>query len=145
MDENMKKEKRITSGIRITAIFAATMIIALAAFSAGRAYGAQDGEAGSAGDPLITKSYLDLRLSELSQSGGFKYSSLDKGYVASFGAGSRFVLYSGTATAKGNLVDLTDGKMLKNGADIEKFHEYLTTSDNSGATMKSSGLLFYSE
>ncbi len=142
--DDMKKEKKITTGIKAATLTGLILILTAAAFSAGRVYGAQSGEAGSMQDPLITKSYLDLRLEDYSASGKFSYSSLDQGEIASFNAGSRFVIYSGTAVAKGNLVDLTDGKMLKNGADVEKFHEYLTTSDNSGITMKSSGLVFYS-
>ena len=131
--------------IKITACVALVLILCALSFGAGRVFAASSGEAGSVTDPLITQSYLELRLNNLENSSGFSTVSAEKGKNVLLSSGDRFVLYSGSAVAKGSLIDLTEGSMLKSGGDIAKFHEYLVTRDENGISMTSAGLVFCSE
>ncbi len=133
-------EKRITSRIKVACFIALTIVLTAVAFGVGTRVGAANGEAGSMTDPLITDSYLEKRLSELG--GSYSCNGAAKGDSLTFPAGGKFVLYSGNATAKGSLVDLTDGNLLKSGGTVQPYHEYLVPSDNSGLKMGSDGLVF---
>ena len=137
--------KNMDTKIKITAGIAITLILCALSFGAGRAFAAPSGEAGSVTDPLITQSYLELRLQNLESNAHFATVSAENGKNVLLSSGDRFVLYSGSAVAKGSVIDLTDGVMLKSGGDIVKFHEYLVTGDDNGLSMTSAGLVFRSE
>lgn len=136
-----KRDRTIGNHIKITSFVALGIIVTAISFGVGTRVGAASGDPGSMTDPLITESFLEQRLSGIS-GGAYSCISVDKGKNHTLSAGDRFVLYSGEATAKGSLIDLTEGTMLKSGGMIQRYHEYLVPSDDSGIKMSSSGLVF---
>lgn len=104
-------------------------------YKAGRADGAGGGVPGSAGDPLITRSYLEERLS---QAGGtsprFFKVVLSRGEELSLDSGSELMLYSGSAAVTGaaGLVSLTTGELFKRGNSVVRYHLYLAPEDGCG-------------
>lgn len=91
---------------------------------------AQAAEPGSKDDPIITRSYLETLYS-------WQITNLPEGQSLSLDMGVTFVLRSGKATVVGvgseGLVDLTDGKELKDGERIAANHLILSpASDRRG-------------
>lgn len=120
-------------------------------FRAGVAVGAQNGVPGSANDPLITKSYLDARLSEISKSGsgtansGMTKVSLSKGDIIRGEEGTMFVLISGSAFSGGSgIVNITGGESLKDGMTISKYNTYLSTDSTGEVRADSNAVVFVS-
>lgn len=118
-----------------------------ATFQVGVAIGAQNGVPGSVNDPLITKSYLDARLADVSgtntASSGMTKVSLTKGNTITGGEGTMFVLISGSAMAGGNgIVNITGGEILKDGMTISKYNTYLST-ETTGAIRADSNAVIY--
>ncbi|MCR5792387.1 MAG: hypothetical protein K6G65_04390 [Lachnospiraceae bacterium] len=120
------------------------MLLALAcvggAFKLGMMAGTSRGEAasvtaGSSGDPLVTKSYLDSRLSGTAglEGNGMKKVTLSKGQVLTGRAGTKIVLYSGSAEISGStgLVNLSTGEMFKKSTTAVKYNMFLSP-DKSG-------------
>lgn len=140
----MIEEKRANRRIKISCFVALGIIATAISFGVGTKVGAATGEPGSMTDPLITESYLEQRLSQFT-GGSYSLVSLEKGGSHTLPAGERIVLYSGEATAKGNLIDLTDGAILKSGNSVQRYHEYLISSDDGGIKMSTAGLLFSSK
>lgn len=109
-------------------------------------------EAGSAGDPLVTLSYLNETylpkiLAQVQQrasgSGGgtasaFSVVELTKGQALTAGVGCEVMLRGGSAAcvAAGSpgLIDQTTGATLENGKALEKNHLYMATIDGRGVT-----------
>lgn len=117
--------------------------------------------AGSASDPLISKSYVDstypgLVLTaplntisdamtvlqyKLSQAGktkasGVSYSTAMPGGTVSLTAGSGFLLVSGSArlsTLSGTFIDLSDGTTLSQGQSLASGHRYLAAESTSAS------------
>ena len=109
-------------------------------FGSGVKVGAATNEPGSAGDPLITLSYLEERLE---QSGsGYKCITLKKGEMLSLVQGSQVILYTGTATVSENLIDITAGNLVTGGVKAEKYHSYLAPADGSGFTAQTTCVIF---
>lgn len=138
------RETRVSNRIKFTCFIALTIVFSAIAFGVGTRVGAANGEPGSMSDPLITESYLDLKLKEAG-SGEYFFTNVESGKDFLLSAGGRLVLYSGEASAKGSLIDITDGVLLKSGGTIVKYHEYLVPVDDSGIKMNSSGFLFSSK
>jgi hypothetical protein len=121
-------------------IFAFAVILALVAslcYRAGRADGASGGGVpGSAGDPLITRSYLEERLSQIQkgEAASFQKVTLIKGEELALYAGSEMMLYSGNAAVRGadGLVNLTTGELFKKGNSTVRYHLYFAPVDGSG-------------
>lgn len=121
-------------------IFAFAVILALVAslcYRAGRADGASGGGVpGSAGDPLITRSYLEERLSQVQkgEAASFQKVTLTKGEELLLYAGSEMMLYSGSAAVRGadGLVNLTTGELFKKGNSTVRYHLYFAPADGSG-------------
>ena len=118
------------------------ILIGTLLFCSGMQVGAATNEPGSAGDPLITVSYLEQRLE---QSGnGYECITLKKGELLSVAQGSQIILYTGTAVVSENLIDTTAGSFVAGGAVAEKYHAYLAPADGSGFTAQSTCVIFLS-
>ncbi len=105
-------------------------------YRAGRAEGAGGGVPGSAGDPLVTRSYLEERLSETGGGSASRFSKvvLSRGEGLSLYSGSELILYSGSAAVTGaaGLVSLTTGELFKRGTSVVRYHLYLAPEDGCG-------------
>lgn len=106
--------------------------------------------AGSTTDPLITLSYLEMRLSEFStqeNSGNgsalFEILNVHEGDVISLGASSEIILRAGIAKAfvseKGGLADITIGRDIGMNENIPKNHLLICPLDDGR------GFIFQSE
>lgn len=121
-------------------IFAFAIVLAFVAslcYRAGRADGASGGGVpGSAGDPLITRSYLEERLSQIQkgEAASFQKVTLTKGEELLLYAGSEMMLYGGSAAVRGadGLVNLTTGELFKKGNSTVRYHLYFAPADGSG-------------
>lgn len=133
----MEKKKKNRFWIAGTAVVLGTVL-----FCSGMQVGAATNEPGSAGDPLITRSYLEAELA--GTSGSYQCITLKKGEALSLNQGAEVVLYTGTATIKGNLIDTTAGSLAGNGTAVEKYHAYLVPADGSGFTAGSTCVIFLS-
>lgn len=111
-------------------------------FCSGMQVGAATNEPGSAGDPLITMSYLEQRLEETGS--GYECITLKKGELLSVAQGSQIILYTGTAVVLENLIDITVGNVANDGAKAEKYHAYLAPADGSGFTAQATCVIFLS-
>lgn len=103
--------------------------------------------AGSADDPLVTKSYLESVISDLKRSGtgssaGGGYvvlENLSKGTLVVGGSSTEMILRTGTAvayiptSASGGLSDLTAGSNVNNGKSISQNHLMLFPRDDGRA------------
>lgn len=109
-------------------------------FRAGMIAGASSGTPGSSGDPLITKSYLDQRLSKFS-GGSDTYSkvTVKKGKSLYAKEGTEFMIYSGSATVVGakGIVNVTSGELFKKGNTAVMYSLYISPANTSG--IKTSG------
>lgn len=119
------------------AVLAGTLL-----FCSGMQVGAATNEPGSAGDPLITMSYLEQRLEETGS--GYECITLKKGELLSVAQGSQIILYTGTAVVLENLIDITVGNVANDGAKAEKYHAYLAPADGSGFTAQATCVIFLS-
>jgi len=129
-----KKNKFILTGV---AVLVGTLL-----FCSGMQVGAATNEPGSAGDPLITLSYLEQRLEQSSSS--YECITLKKGEHLSLAQGSRIILYTGTAAVLENLIDTTAGTLVAGGKKAEKYHSYLAPADGSGFTAETTCVIFLS-
>lgn len=131
-------------GTMLVLILAFT-IVGLLCYRAGRVDGAANGVPGSVSDPLITKSYLDERLSELDGTGGgFVRVTLARGETLTLYSGSELMLYSGSAAVSGaeGLVSLTTGELFKKGNSVLRYNLYLAPSDGSGISADASATVY---
>ena len=138
--------------IKISRGFLACIAVILAltgAFFLGRHVGASNGTPGSVSDPLVTKSYLDSRLSETGSgsgavSAGFKKASVKKGATLSCNYGAVIVLYKGSASVSnaGSLINLTGGTVFNKGDTIAKYESYLIPESGCGVTADSDSIIF---
>lgn len=130
----MKKNKFLLIG--------AAVLTGILLFCSGMQVGAATNEPGSAGDPLITLSYLEQRLDQ--SSNGYQCITLKKGESLSVCQGSRLILYTGTASVLENLIDTTVGSLVSEGTKAEKYHSYLAPADGSGFTAGTTCVIFLS-
>lgn len=118
-------------------------------FAVGMIVGAQTtDEAGSVNDPLVTKSYLDMRLQDVDGNGNassYKKVNLSKGKVLVGQEGTEIMLFQGNATAystaKG-IVNITVGELAENGTTLGKYCVYLTPDADSGIKAESDLVIF---
>lgn len=111
-------------------------------FCSGMSVGAATNEPGSASDPLITRSYLEAQLKGVGN--GFDCITLTKGESMEFTQGTQVILYTGSATVQGNLVDITDGMLCNAGTKVTRYHSYLVPADGSGFQAESTCVIFLS-
>lgn len=120
-----------------------TVILAgMLLFCSGMSVGAATNEPGSASDPLITRSYLEAQLK--GARGGYDCITLTKGESMEFTQGTQVIVYTGSATIQGNLVDITDGVLCNAGAKATRYHSYLVPADGSGFKAESTCVIFLS-
>ena len=130
--QKRKKKQLLVTG--------AAVLTGAVLFCSGMTVGAATGEPGSAGDPLITKSYLEAQLADV----GYVCVTVSKGETIFLEQGSQVILYTGSATVNGNLIDTTTGSLSTAGAKAEKYHTYLAPADGSGFTAESTCVIFLS-
>lgn len=133
----MDKRKRNKLWLAGIAVLLGTLL-----FCSGMQVGAATNEPGSAGDPLITLSYLEERLEQ--SGGGYECITLKKGEMVSLAQGSQVILYTGNATVLENLIDTTAGTLVTGGTKAEKYHSYLVPADGSGFTAQATCVIFLS-
>ena len=133
----MEKKTRNRLWMAGAAVLAGTLL-----FCSGMTVGAATGEPGSAGDPLITRSYLEQQLKQVG--GRYECITLKKGETLLLAQGSQAVLYSGSVTVTGNLINLTEGSVVSAGGKAEKYHSYLAPTDGSGFTADATCVIFLS-
>lgn len=133
----MEKKKRSRLWMTGAAVLAGTVL-----FCSGMTVGAATNEPGSAGDPLITRSYLEQQLKTVG--GGYECITLKKGETLLLSQGAQVILYTGTAAVKGSLIDTTEGNLISSGTKAQKYHSYLAPADESGFTAEGTCVIFLS-
>jgi len=122
-------------GKKIVCVVGGVLLLCVAFFS-GRHAGAASKTPGSVGDPLITLSYLEGRLTE---QGGYTVVTLKKGQSVLGAVGTEIVMLSGSATAKdGGVVDLTEGSLTEADMSLFLYHNYIVPEENGGCMALSS-------
>lgn len=114
-------------------------------FRAGMSAGAASSQPGSVGDPLITKSYLEKRLSEIqSNTSSYIKVSVAKGKTITASAGTELILYSGSGTVIGSngLLNLSSGELFKQGTILALYSIYFSPSNSSGMKATSNMVLY---
>ncbi len=128
-------------GLFITALF----IFGIILFQAGLKAGAASSQPGSSGDPLITKSYLDQRLSELgAEKNSYGKVTVAKGKTITAVAGAEMIVYSGNGTVIGTagLLNLSSGQVFQKGTSIVLYNLYFSPASSSGITASSELTVF---
>lgn len=133
----MEKKKRNKFWVAGASVLAGVLL-----FCSGVTVGAATDEPGSAGDPLITRSYLEQQLEGVA--GGFECITMKKGETLSLTQGTQVILYTGTASVSGSLIDTTAGSLAAEGTKVQKYHSYLAPADKSGFTAESTCVIFLS-
>lgn len=134
----MDKKKRRKLWLVGSLVLAGTLL-----FYSGIQVGAATNEPGSAGDPIITRSYLEQQLERL-ETGGYRCITLKKGETLSCIQGTQVILYTGSASVTGSLIDVTTGTLTAEGGKAEKYHSYLVPADGSGFTAQTTCVIFLS-
>ncbi|WP_312369331.1 hypothetical protein [Lachnoclostridium sp.] len=117
-------------------------------FRFGMIAGAASQEPGSAGDPLITQSYLEQRLREVSggNSGqnGFQKVNISKGKSLYLNEGTECIIYSGGATVLGNMgfINATSGTLAKKSSSAKLYHQYISPSNASGMKATANSIIY---
>jgi len=142
----MIKDKR---KLKIIAAAAVTLCVICIVFYAGTRVGAAASQPGSQGDPLVTLSYLEKRLTDSSGNSGagsgaaFEKVTLSAGETLVLEDGGELVLTSGNATVYGEgLVSLTGGEFFESGISAVLYTDYLSVSDKSGITVKGKAVAY---
>lgn len=121
-------------------ITGAAVLIGTVLFCSGMQVGAATNEPGSAGDPLITRSYLEAQLENVGS--GYECITLKKGETLSLAQGAQVILYTGSASVTGSLIDTTAGNLTPAGTKAQKYHSYLAPADGSGFTADATCVIF---
>ena len=101
----------------------------LGAFFTGHSAGAASKTPGTTGDPLITLSYLEERLSG-SES---ERVQLKKGQSLTGELGTGIIVLGGSVTAAGDgLVDVTAGEKAEEDTSLFLYHSYIVTEKDGG-------------
>ena len=117
-------------------------------FAVGIIVGAQTtDEAGSVNEPLVTKSYLDMRLQNINGGENASYTkvNLSKGKVLVGQEGTEIMLYQGNASAystEKGIVNITVGELAENGTTLGKYCVYVTPDADSGIKAESDIIVF---
>ena len=133
----MERKKRNRLMLTGTAVLVGTVL-----FCSGMKVGAATNEPGSAGDPLITRSYLEAQLENVA--GAYECITLNKGQSLPLMQGDQVIVYAGSASLTGSLIDITEGSLTDAGAKTVKYHSYLSPADGSGLTADSTCVIFLS-
>lgn len=136
------KKKNWNIGVVFLIIF---FIVGIVFFQAGLKAGAASSQPGSSGDPLITKSYLDQRLSKLdSEKQSYEKVTVKKGKTLTASAGTELIVYrgSGTITGSSGLLNLSSGELFEKGTSIVLYSLYFSPASSSGITAGSELTVF---
>lgn len=130
---------------KVLLIFGSCLSLFLA-FYFGKLYGNEDAFPGSNEDPLITKSYLDERLSGKIGGGTFLKVSLAKNKTLFLHEGAEFVIYKGSGKVKGSvgLINTSKGILFESGDTLVKYQVFLAPSENCGIIANDKMTLFIS-
>ncbi len=122
--------------IKWIALFA---VIAVGVFAVGYkvGVGAATDQPGSAGDPVITKSYLDSKIAEFNSANVYQQITLGTGSTLTAPSGTTFVVTSGAGKATAAISDISAGSNLASGKAITKHHSYLIRTNSTGITATS--------
>lgn len=111
----------------------------ISTFYMGTKVGASNNEPGSAGDPLITESYLEKRLEEVGGSSGsttssYKKVTVESGKVITLTEGSTMVVYSGSGsiTSGGEFINLATSELFVSGNSTVKYACMLAIKSTAG-------------
>ena len=138
---------------RIIMILAAA-VAACIVFGGGVYVGAASNGAGSQNDPVVSLSYLEYRLEQLGTTGqgntaassklatGYKKTELARGERFMPGEGGVIILYSGTCTAVGNIIDLSSSAVLRESSKVPAYSEILVPDNASGVVASEKTVLF---
>lgn len=137
-------EMKNKSKIRLL-IFIGSFLV-LTSFYLGRIYGDEDDFAGSDGDPLITKSYLEERLSGnlTGKNTAFQKISLTKNKTLYLDEGSTLILYQGSGKVVSKLLNINKGLIFENDNSLVKYNLFLAPSDNCGIIANDKMIVFVS-
>ena len=132
-------------------IFIIATLSAIALFGGGYAFGAGSAQPGSQGDPLVTLSYLESRLADISgdnsqitgnggvisnngTSAGFSRIDLLKGQSLILSDGSEMVVYSGNGTVLGTtgMMNLAEAQMFPAGTSVVLYTQFMGIGGTSG-------------
>jgi len=133
----MEKKKRNKFLITGVAVLTGALL-----FCSGMTVGAATNEPGSAGDPIITLSYLEKRLEHAGN--GYECITVKKGETLFLEQGAQVILYTGNAKVSGSLIDITEGGLAQEGTKVIKYHSYLAPADESGFTADTTCVIFLS-
>lgn len=120
-----------------------SVVLIFTGFQIGSIYGGEEDFPGSDGDPLITKSYLESRLSE-KRSGSYQKISLSKGNLLILGEGSELIVYQGSAKVEGELLNVSKGILFEKGNSLVKYNVFLAPKENCGIIASDRMILFVS-
>ncbi len=117
-------------------------------FRFGMIAGAASQEPGSAGDPLITQSYLEQRLREVSGGdalqSGFQKVNMVKGKSLYLNEGAECIVYSGETAVLGSkgLINTTSGVLAKKSSTVKLYHQYVSPSSASGIKAMANSIIY---
>lgn len=130
------------------AMLTIAIIVFIVIFQVGVRVGASSKEPGSVGDPLITESYLEKRLSEVTGKKttssstttssntaagqqGFEKVAIDSGKTLTLSVGTEMIIYMGTGTISNNeCMNLSTGELFKKGNTIVKYNIFMATKSD---------------
>ncbi len=132
----MKSGKKVLCGMGV-------VVLVAGAFFTGHYAGAASKTPGTAGDPLITRGYLEMRLAE--NGGGMQKVQLRRGEVLVGTTGTGIVVLGGSVTAAGEgLIDVTEGTLTESDTSLFLYHNYIMAEDASGCEALSACTLLVS-
>lgn len=126
----MGKKAKISIGV-FTLIFAGVLVTTT--------FAGTSSDPGSINDPLVTKSYVDEQIAQISLGGGQASTEvivevLNKGDILLAKSGSEFILRAGTAVAYGDgsngIPNVTAGSDIKIGSTIPVNHQLIFPKDD---------------
>ena len=125
-------------------IFGIMLIMAAGVFFGGYKAGAAGSGAGSASDPLITKSYLEARLSQaLGTSGGYVKVAVAKNGRIKLSETGQLFLYSGAGTVSdGKFVDLSSGDMFSKGNVCVKYNIFFAAGGTASIQVSTDSVFY---
>lgn len=121
-------------------LVACSLVVGAVLFGSGVKVGAATSEPGGMSDPLITESYLTQQLDQLNF--GYECVTLAKGKTLKLSQGAQMMIYTGSGSITGSLIDMTNGSLATSNAVVERYHLYLAPADGSGITATSACVVF---
>ena len=129
---------------KLICIFGVAALV-LGAFFTGHSAGAASKTPGTTGDPLVTLSYLEERISGVG--GTLERVRLNKGESLTGEIGTGIIVLGGSVTATGDgLIDVTAGAKAEADTSLFLYHSYIVGEDNGGCeALSACTVLVYGE